>query len=134
MTHSPPGRFQSRFVSRIYTGPDSRIPFSPRHSDTPEQRREKTLAAERHFHKLGARIRRDRALTGKAGRPPLPETPELAHKHYRENKPWKQCFEEVWAAPGRRPPVPHERQRVMRRLRSYAKAYAKSHGLLPPGA
>jgi hypothetical protein len=123
MTPSPSGRFRSRFVSRIYTGPDSRMPFSPRHSDTPEQRREKTLAAERHFHKLGARIRRDRALTGKAGRPQLLETQKIFQKYYVEFKIWDLCFEELWAETGSKP-VPPERARVKARFRKYARDYA----------
>ena len=127
----PPGfRISSRFESRFDKSRfgvvqfDSRLPFFPSSHDTPEQSKEKTLELEKHFHKHGTRIRRDTALTGKAGRPPLPETIELYEKRFIEKKPWKQCFAEFWAAQGRKPPVPHERARVMRRLRDRAKAYA----------
>lgn len=68
-----------------------------------------------------ARIRHDAAITGKAGRKPEPETLELYQAHFVEGKPWKVCFEELWLRPGSKPPVPHERTRVMRRLRSALK-------------
>jgi hypothetical protein len=123
------GRFQSRFVSRF--APPSVLNRGL--YGTPDQRREKPLP-EKHSHKLAARFRRDRALTGKAGRPPLPETLEIFQKYYLENKPWKQCFAELWSMPGRKPPVRHERQRVMRRLRNRAKDYAKRNGYPPPTA
>jgi hypothetical protein len=131
MQHLPEGfrfvspRFRSRFEGRFgYVALDRTLPFHPGIYDTPEQSKEKVLEMEKHFHKLGGRVRRDRAITGKAGRPALPETVALYELHFVQKKPWPQCFAELWAAPGRKPPVPHERQRVMRRLRNYAKAYA----------
>jgi hypothetical protein len=127
----PPGfRISSRFDSRLDKSRfgnvqlDSRLPFFPSNYDTPEQSEKKTLELEKHFRKHATRIRRDTALTGKAGRPALPETVELYQKRFIEKKSWKQCFAEFWAAPGRKAPVPHERARVMRRLRDRAKAYA----------
>jgi len=121
-------RFQSRFKSRFFAPVTADPRILPELSlfDSPEQRKEKLARHERHFRKLGARIRRDAAITGKAGRKPEPETVELYEAHFVEGKPWGLCFEELWSAPGRKPPVRHERARVKRRLRERVTAYAKS--------
>ena len=71
-------RFQSRFNSRFFAPvtPDPRVLPELSRFDSAEQRKEKLARHERHFRKLGARIRRDTAITGKAGRKPEPETVE----------------------------------------------------------
>jgi len=122
-------RFQNRFKNRFYgaVAPDPRVLPEFSASDSGEERKEKLGKYERHFHKLGARTRRNTALTGKAGRPPEPETLVLYQKHYVERKSWDQSFDELWSEDGRKPPVPGERARVRRHLTARTRAYAKAH-------
>jgi hypothetical protein len=109
-------RFQSRFNSRFFAPvtPDPRVLPELSLFDSAEQRKKKVAQHERHFRKLGARIRRDAAITGKAGRKPEPETVELYEARFVEGKSWGLCFDELWSAPGRKPPVRHERATVQR--------------------
>jgi hypothetical protein len=69
--------------------------------DGAEQQKEKLAQHERHLRKLGARLRRNAAISGKAGRKPEPDTLELYQSHFVEGKPWKVCFEELWSKPKR---------------------------------
>jgi hypothetical protein len=94
--------------------------------ESAERQKEKLAQQERHLRKVMARIRRNAAITGKAGRKPEPETLELHQSHFVESKPWKVCFEELCSRPGRKPPVPPERALVKRRLRERTTAYANS--------
>lgn len=129
-----PRRFESRFRSRFFSPvtQDPRVMPELTHFDRAEEQKKKLAQHERHLRKLMARIRRNAAITGKAGRKPEPETLELYRTHFVGGKPWKVCFEELWSKPGRKPPVMHERTRVMRRLRERVKAYAASQA--SPGA
>jgi hypothetical protein len=121
-------RFQSRFKSRCFAPVtlDPRVLPELSLFESAEQRKEKLAQYERHFKKLGARNRREAAITGKAGRKPEPETLELYQSHFVEGKPWGVCFEELWSKPGRNRPVPAERARVKQRLRARVTAYANS--------
>jgi len=127
-------RFESRFRSRFFNPvtQDPRILPELSLSDSKQQRKEKLAKHERHHRKLGARNRRNAAITGKAGRKPEPETLELYQAHFVEGKPWKVCFEELWSKPGRKAPVGPERALVKRRLRERTTAYANSRK--KPGA
>jgi hypothetical protein len=100
--------------------------------DGAEEQKKELAQHEQYLRKIVARIRRNAATTGKAGRKPKPETLELYRTRFIKGKPWKVCFEELWSKPGRKPPVMHELTRVMRRLRERVKAYAASHA--SPGA
>jgi hypothetical protein len=80
------GRFnRSRFFALVTQDP--RVLPELSIFDSAEQRKEKLAQHERHLRKLGARIRRDAAITGKAGRKPEPETLELYRSHFVEGKP-----------------------------------------------
>jgi hypothetical protein len=119
------GRFnRSRFFSPVTQDPGV-LPELSRF-DSAEEQKKKLAQHERHFRKLGARIRRDAAITGRAGRKPEPETLELYQAHFVEGKPWGVCFDELWSRPGRKPPVMHERARIKRRLSARVRAYANT--------
>ena len=61
---------------------------------------------------------------GHKGRKLLPETWALHSKFYREKKPWRQCFEELYAE-GFPKPLPEKIVEVERRRRNDAKGYEK---------
>ena len=108
-------RVESRFFGAVTRDPHVMPELSP--FDSAEVQKKKLAQHERHLRKVMARIRRNAAITGKAGRKPEPETLELYQAHFVEGKPWKVCFEELWSNPGRSRPCRTERTRFMRRLR-----------------
>jgi hypothetical protein len=121
-------RFRTRVESRFFGAVtrDPRVMPELSRFESAERQEEKLAQQERHLRKVMARIRRNAAITGKAGRKPEPETLELYQAHFVEGKPWKVCFDELWSKPGRKPPVPPERALVKRRLRERTTAYANS--------
>ena len=121
------GRFGGRFESRFgQVAIDPSVLRMPSAYGSVEQSKAITAEYEKHFRKMATRDRRETAIVGKAGRKAEPETLELYESHFVQGKPWEQCFQELWSAPGRKPPVGPERAKVKAHLRKRVTAYARS--------